>query len=179
MADMTARRITTRTSRVTAIAVLALGLSACPSSTETTTAKPSPNSTVSSGDERLPSLAAPMISTPWGLVSAEGSALRLRVYGGSCITFDHLEVSESADGVLVTAVSVDGTPPPEANTPCTGELIAHEVAHQLRAPLTSRALLHAPVSDAWNGPKVVVETGPASGDTGTGSPTPLTPKSPD
>lgn len=178
MADMTARRITTRTHRVAAIAVLALGLSACPSSTETTTATPSPNSTVSSGDERLPKLAAPLISTPWGLISAEGTTLRLRVYGGGCITFDHLEVNESADGVLVTAVSIDETPPPDANMPCTLELMLGEARHVLRAPLASRPLLHAPVSDAWNGPKVVVETGPASDETGTGTPTPLTPKSP-
>lgn len=98
---------------------------------------------------------AGFLSTPWVLAHAQraGRTLRLDVLGGCAapgrsglIRFDRLQVDEGKDDIFIAALSERVE---VENLTCTGLPSRREVRYQLKAPLRSRKLVHAPISPEW------------------------------
>lgn len=98
---------------------------------------------------------------PWKLIDVEEDRLLVIVaLEGGCAPFNHLEVDESKEGkVLVTALAKITTPSPNADPEkprgCAGYIGYKYPTYELKSPLGSRELVHAPISPEWDGPKTI------------------------
>lgn len=99
---------------------------------------------------------AELVSTPWALAHAKraGRTLRLHVLQG-CLTtkgvatrftrFDHLRVDEGEQQIIIAALS---NRVEDKDVFCIGPH-PRDVTYQLKEPVGSRKLVHAPVSPEW------------------------------
>lgn len=98
----------------------------------------------------VPSLSADQTngleSTPWQAVGVVERDITIRyVAGGGCSAFEGVRVVQAAASVEVwTAVRTD-----HGAQACAAYLAIGATTIHLAAPLGTRALLHAPVSDDW------------------------------
>jgi hypothetical protein len=91
-----------------------------------------------------------LISVPWRLAAVDGKRLELKVAGAGCVSFQDLTVTESPKKVTIRANAVTEA---AEGTFCSQEVTTEDVPRALTKPLGDRALVHAPVSPAWDGPK--------------------------
>lgn len=90
-----------------------------------------------------------LISVPWRLAGTDGTLLEIRVSGAGCVSFQNVEVTETAKAVTIAAMSVKDVTP---GVFCSAELTTEQVPTSLERPLGKRRLVHAPVSKGWTGP---------------------------
>jgi hypothetical protein len=89
------------------------------------------------------------ISVPWRLAGADGTLLEIRVAGGGCVSFQNVDVRETARTVTIKAVAVQDVTP---GVVCSAEVTTEQAPTALQRPLGKRKLVHAPVDEAWPGP---------------------------
>jgi hypothetical protein len=93
-----------------------------------------------------------LTSMPWRFVGFRDDGRAVDVIlvtgDGTCVTSVGVAVSESADRVVLAALSRTD----KSQKACPSRLeLARELV-SLKAPIGQRALYHAPVSSAWNSP---------------------------
>lgn len=89
------------------------------------------------------------ISVPWRLAGADGTLLEIRVAGTSCVSFQNVDVAETAKTVTIAAKAVQDLTP---GAVCTEEVSEEQAPTALQRALGKRKLVHAPVSPDWPGP---------------------------
>ncbi len=92
------------------------------------------------------------ISVPWRLAGADGVLLEIRVAGAGCVSFQNLDVEETATKVTIAAQAVKDSSP---GTFCSQEVTTEQAPQALEKPLGKRKLVHAPISEGWDGPKTL------------------------
>lgn len=98
-----------------------------------------------------PAVSAPTpISVPWRLAGVDGVLLEIRVAGAGCVSFQNLDVAETATTVTIKATALKETRP---GTFCSQEITTEQAPQALEKPLGKRKLVHAPISPEWDGPK--------------------------
>lgn len=90
------------------------------------------------------------ISVPWRLAGVDGVLLEVRVAGGGCVSFQNLDVAETATTVTIKATALKETRP---GTFCSQEITTEQAPQSLDSPLGRRKLVHAPISPEWDGPQ--------------------------
>ena len=122
------------------------GLAACGSDEAGTPAAPI------ASPARAETTATELISVPWRLAGVEGVRLEIRVAGAGCVSFQNLDVTETATKVTIAAQAVKDTSP---GTFCSQEVTTEQAPQALDKPLGKRKLVHAPISEEWDGPKTL------------------------
>lgn len=89
------------------------------------------------------------ISVPWRLAGSDGTLLEIRVAGTSCVSFQNVDVTETAKAVTIAAKAVQDLTP---GAVCTEEVAEEQAPTALQRALGKRKLVHAPVSPDWPGP---------------------------
>lgn len=96
--------------------------------------------------------ATKLISVPWRLAGVDGVLLEITVAGAGCVSFQNLDVTETAKRVTIAAQAVKDVTP---GTFCSQEIVTESAPTALERPLGKRELVHAPLSAEWAGPKTL------------------------